>query len=381
MSGETEGFVPPEYFEGEEGTNGDSIKKSGETSVGKEQSEPLWREKVLEGMSQEDQEAIRRMRSFFEEKGPAQRWYYSGAGGDISPTLIAPSDTEHWWVDPSYEASTRLYLVTHQNINLENDITNPYRTLGAPIEEAVPWEQAWQSGRQTLSIDNRTTIKMVGGVTQDKETAPEGIDVIYTNPLSTFPGPDVFINLREGGYYVSVTLEDSNPKLDIHLLEYTSDNGESKRINLQDLGFRHIRTEEVTNWDFPAVGRIRGTTTGKKLRFNIYEKTREFTLEEKDILRLDSTAWEISGTYDNLIGIGLVSADPEFRRLYEEEFRGAVRRYFERINNLKGDSQDIADSVGAYVEDLIKGGEDSPEQAKIRRIYEEVKNSFGSETS
>ena len=370
MDGETDGFVPPEFSEGQEQPDSSRENLGG---VGGEEAQkgPLWREKVLEGMSQEDQEAVRRMRSFFEENGPGQKWYYSGAGGDISPTLIAPSDTEHWWVDPRYDASSRFYIVTGVNGGLVEDISNPYKTLGALVKEAVPWDQAWQRGRQTLVVDDRTTIEMVGGGTQEKETAPEDIDVIYTNPISTFPGPEALINLKAGGYVVSVELEGPGRGLDLYLLKYPIDGGNSRQANLHDFGWRHIGAEEVTKWDFPAAGGTIGSITDEKLTFNIHEKTRELTPEEKDILRLDSVAFFMEHTHKGLIGTGHGNVTPEFRKIYEEEYRSAVRGYLEVMNNLKGNSKELAGSIQDYVEEEMELGRGYPEHERAKEIFEE----------
>ena len=370
MSGEDEGFTPPEYSEEQEPQD-KSDENLGGLGNKEVQKEPLWREKVLEGVSQKDQEAIHRMRLFFEEKETPQTWYYSGASADISPTLIAPSDTVHWWVDPSYDASSHLHLVTHAGERLEGDISSPYKTLGDSVQEAVPWEQAWQDGRQTLNIDGRTTIEMVGGKTQEKGTAPEKIDVIYTNPFSTFPGPDALINLKMGGYYVAVTVDERPPNLDLRQLEYTFEEGGLRKVSLQDLGFRHIRTEEVANWSFPAVGRIRGTTTGGQLKFNVYEKEREFTPEEEDILRLDSVGFWIDTTHNGLIGIGLVNAPPEARKMGEEEYRSAVRMYFDVMNSLKGDSLDTANSVSDHIREVMARSGSSEHETALRIFNEE----------
>src|SRR3989344_3249413 len=56
---------------------------------------PQWYLHATDGMSLHDQQSITELRRFFTDQGTPQHWYYSGSGRDISPTFIAPFNTEH----------------------------------------------------------------------------------------------------------------------------------------------------------------------------------------------------------------------------------------------------------------------------------------------
>jgi len=297
---------------------------------------PQWYVHATDGMSQPDQRAVQELRNLFTEHGTQQRWYYSGSGGDISPTFVAPYDAEHWMVDVGYDATHRFFHASYSQ-----EFSEPYQKLGGKVETTTPWVEGWKNKRQTVTIDGKTKLQLIGGKTQDAETTPDSIDVIYTNPYSTTPGPDAWIALKAGGYYVVGSDRDDRTKT--RLL--------SLNKSLEDLGVRRIKTVKVDSLHYPKAGKVAGTTDGKPIWYQVYEKSRPFTPEEEDMLQLDSSLWEIGCELDDFIYRFDTGNFPEDEaRKMEASLSTAFTRYFDRIQNLKGNSGALSQQVQAQVE-------------------------------
>lgn len=317
---------------------------------------PLWWQHATEGMNAEDQLSIQRMRAFLGEKAKNQRWYYSGSGPDVSPTFIAPYTTEHWYVDPSYNESHRFYRET-----LGQEFSEPFQKLGGKVELARPWEEAWKTRRQTITVDGKTTLQLIGGLTQDKRTAPDRIDVIYTNPYSTSPGPDALIALKTGGYYVYANDRDEEPKFN-----FSDHSG-----RMEDLGFKKVDTFPLTNAHFPNVGELRTTTDGKPLFYQVYEKTRAFTPEEEDILQIDSSLWEIDYVLDEYVfRFDNGNFPPELAAVMDEDLSTAFTRYFDRITHSKGSSADTIQQAEARMNRYFPGQGIIPDIVTKNYLYQ-----------
>lgn len=84
-------------------------------------------------MSPKDQNAINGLRKLCNKNRDHQRWYYSGSGNDISPTIIAPYDTEHWMVDVGYDATHNFFFPIKSQ-----QFYGPFQKLGGRVETTVP---------------------------------------------------------------------------------------------------------------------------------------------------------------------------------------------------------------------------------------------------
>lgn len=330
---------------------------------GSEQQEhkvgPSWWQNAIKGMSPEDAREISKLRRYFTDKGLPQHWYYSGAGSDISPTLIAPHQSEHWFIDPSYDSSNNLHRVRSGE-----ELTEPYRRLGAEVHLDNPWDDAWRLRSQTIRIGEGTAIRLAGGRTQDIATVPDSIDVIYTNPFSTTPGPDALSRLRKGGLYIFTNDRPDGEK----------PIAESFGKTLEDLGFRLVYTSVVGNYHFPNAGKIRSSSEGKPIIFQVYEKTRDFTPVEEDLLHLDSSLREILEEFDEFV-FRYDTGNFPVERAYqlEADLRTAITRYFVGVKNLKSDDRSYSETMSARLKTYFETDEDLPEAIK-KRYYFKVRD-------
>lgn len=317
---------------------------------------PQWYISATEGMSSTDQQAVGELRKLFTEHGTPQRWYYSGSGGDISPTFVAPFDTEHWMVDVGYDATHRFF---HESYSLA--FSEPYQKLGGRVETTTPWDEGWRNKRQTVVIDDKTRLQLVGGKTQDRETTPDLIDVIYTNPYSTTPGPDAWIALKTGGYYIVGSDRDDRKRT--RLLSFNK--------SLEDLGVRRVRTVKLDTLHYPQAGKIAGTTDSKPVWYQVYEKSRPFTPEEEDMLQLDSSLWEIGCELDDFIYRFDTGNFPEdIARKMEADLSTAFARYLDKVQNLKGNSDALSQQVQARVGAYFPEDGTMPESFRQHYLFE-----------
>lgn len=297
---------------------------------------PQWYQHATDGMSLHDQQSITEVRRFFTDQGNSQHWYYSGSGRDISPTFIAPYDSEQWMVDVGYDSSHNWFQAS-----FSQDLSKPYEKLGAHVKTAVPWDDGWRNKRQTVIIDGKTKLQLVGGKAQDKETVPDSIDVIYTNPYSYSPSPDALIKLKTGGYYVIGNLRSSTDTTKLRNFKKT----------LGDFGLQLVKNVKINTLHYPKAGKVAGTTDGKSLWYQVYEKSRAFTPEEEDMLQMESSLSEIA--YELQMFLYRVSNEnlqEEIDRHVEADLSQAFVRYFAGICHLKGNSEGLLHQVQARVE-------------------------------
>lgn len=361
--------------------------KGGESTKKQERVIPAWQEKAIEGVSRKDHWAISEVRSFFQKNGADhQRWYYAGANADIVPAIIAPAKTEHWWVDPSYDGSHRFH---RESLSIE--LVQPFVKLGAEVQTASSWEEAWRNKRQVITVSSKTVIKLIGGLTQDESTVPETIDVIYTNSFSPLPGPEALMALKRGGFFL---VANDNPEINQVKL-HTSEK------SLTDFGFQEAASIDVSKLSFPSIGKIRATSDGKAITFQIYRKTRDFTPEEIDLLQFDSCLYRVTKGefYDFVLRYKPDEYSPEDKAILEESLRAAIKRYFSRINHSQSTNTVLLEETKAKAATYFETDEEIPEiirkdslfphrnEDQIRQfclrakaIYQEVKKESNTET-
>lgn len=302
-------------------------------------------------------------RRLIQERSQRQIWYYSGANSDITPTLLAPLDSKHWWVDPAYDGSHRF----HRN-SLGEEITAPFAKLGAATELETNWEDAWRQKKQEITVDRDMSIHLVGKQTQESDTTPGIIDVIYTNAYSTTPDPKAFINLRKDGLYVVVDDSPSGKKSKLDL--------PGRQGNLIQMGFQEIYTKKM-KLHFPALGVMHATTNDKDVTIHIYEKTRNFFPEEEDLLHLDSSLWEINYVFDDFVfrfdtGNLPISVSIQL----EDSLRSALTRFRERLISLKA-MKNSNPGIVDFFESTISGyftSEDELPKRVIKNYYYNVRD-------
>ncbi|MEI6532689.1 MAG: hypothetical protein WCO06_02525 [Candidatus Roizmanbacteria bacterium] len=113
-----------------------------------------WQKQIVSGMPIVDKRTIYRVRNFLARNGSKQRWQYVGAGVDIFPTIIAPADTTHWYVDPDYGPERRFRSADQ----IERCLTDPYNLVGSTVHTDKPWDVAMSTGYQRLTVDGSTKI-------------------------------------------------------------------------------------------------------------------------------------------------------------------------------------------------------------------------------
>jgi len=338
-----------------------------------------WYSRVLEGMSPEDCQSITKLRAYFRQQGPNQKWFYGGAGRDVTPVMIAPVDTEHWFTDLIYSENH------HMNTDLRDKVAvmaNPLRRLGASVTKTKDWLDVWHDGRQKLTVDGTTVIQLVAGDVHDDLGLPQSFDVIYRR-YSPDLNPDILIGLKTGGHYLVCGREQED-----RVLTHKNNLGKS----FTDLGIIEVDTVMVKKLKFPKAGDIDATSNGDKVWFHIYQKTRAFTPEEENMLKLNSSLTEIQRAANSFIILPQESnVTPEIVNKMEERLELVLRRYFERKNQLKGNSTVLASKVQQTIdsyfsaekvlppkelsEDLANVDENvvSSCYQKTKQIYEEIK--------
>lgn len=252
-------------------------KREGKQGV----SESYWRTKILEGMDAIDKDNLIKLRELLQSRGFTQRWYYGGAGKDIIPVIIAPPDTEHWWVDPVYDSSAGIHMTygfepsegeTTSEV-LGRQLTEPFRKLGAGIETVRPWNEALKSKRQSILIDGQTKIELFGNITSEAKTLPPSINVVYTSAGTIPPHPSVIDILKVGGILLHAR--------DISRHSQPNDTERSfynwYNVNLLQTGMERLGTVTIDTLHFPQIENLRSQLSGTKVAFDLLEKTRNFS--------------------------------------------------------------------------------------------------------
>lgn len=301
-----------------------------------------WWDKALDGVSEAIKPQIERLRSVFTEFGSNQRWYYCGAGADVLPVLLAPQGSILRYVDPAYHVGD--WIHTPQ---FGQELTDPFRKLGAKVEIERPWEVAFREGQQVINIDSSTKVEVFGCKAEDEESYPtnERLDVVYTNDFSPV-GTESLISLKSNGVLVTATKGKSDG---IHLKIF--DKG------LNELGFEHDESVQVDDTALPSIGDVRATTDHSKITFQVFRKTREFSQEELDLLRMDSALWDFRTTLErSLMLFDEKIHSPKERDNANQEFRRTLDRYFRLAKQMKVRNRNLLSVSENLLQDVM--GED-----------------------
>lgn len=244
-----------------------------------------WYDRILELLSPTDREAVGRMRAFFLQRPTPQNWYYPLAGADNVPIFIAPRLTTHWLVDLGYDRKAREQARKYKYTErvLADNFVRPFERLGAKVTLEFPWETALRNRRQTMIIDSDTRIELVGADIDYEEIVPRPYDVIYNNDYLGMQILGEFIELKTRGLYVFAAAMDFDNTLRDH----------SSGLSLADFGLTKQATFVVENFSLPGIDRIESVPAGTEVFFQIYEKPRDFTEEEKDILKKIASWWTV----------------------------------------------------------------------------------------
>lgn len=325
------------------------LKKEAKPFVGSN-----WQDIIVEGMHAQDVLAIGELRSFFVDRGIPQVWYYAGAGVDVSPIFIAPIHAEHWFIDPRYNEGHKFY-----DQSFLNELFDPYRKLGVDVTLDHSRDQASGVNKWVLLIDGNTRLRLIGGKTQDSLSVPQSVDVVYTNPYSTSPGPDSLSTLRVGGLFVAANDREKKTEV-INVPDKTID----------DFGFRLIKVVKIENYHFNRVGKIRATTEGETIYFNIYEKTRSFSTAEKDQLQLGSSLWEFSVVFrDYVLRYEGSTISQQALQQLEIDLKRAIQRYFARIAKLGSSGDKDVAKIQLKIAEYFESDEELPRIVKNNSIY------------
>ncbi len=175
-----------------------------------QQPEPEWKHRALEQLSPADRRAVEVIQGEFARYlGPDQVWYQADARTDLTATILAPACAKHWRVDPAYSADSFVHgYHPHGKENYGKQLTNPFQALGANVEVALPWQDAWQQGRQGMRLAGETVLEMRGGHHNDPKTMPTQVDVIYDALGSPQVGPELLSRLSIGGIIVAESSKD-----------------------------------------------------------------------------------------------------------------------------------------------------------------------------
>lgn len=243
-----------------------------------------WQDRALRGVSTKDKKVYEQFKEFVQDCSELPRWYYGGAGVDITPTLIAPVKTEHWWVDPVYNLFAGINYTYFNPREMNDDlramklgelIEQPYKRIGCELSLLKPWQEALKQANQTLSVDGQTTIRMMGDLTSVPATRPDSCGAIFSSFATYKPHPSVLKALRIKGKFIDRSPADQHYGLhpERHSLEG------SYKLPAELLGFEFVRSFHLDTLFFPAFGKLRINNSGVATIFYVFEKKAEMEAE------------------------------------------------------------------------------------------------------
>ncbi len=227
-------------------------------------SEPEWSQRLLENMSSEDQQTVQKLRRSFEKRGKNQQWYYAGAGTDIEPVLIAPTDTTHYFVDPNDEMGSEYW---------EKRLADSW-LRDTPLEVSNTHENTVRS-----SLEGGGGIVWQGQPAESAPVIPDQLDAIYTNGISIDPSPHALDKLRVHGFMV-LNGYGTPDKILNHptAVRPLSEMGIVPLVN--DVAIKQLNpadSQSLLNYSY-----------GRRRTIHVYEKTRAFTPAEQVDLVLNA---------------------------------------------------------------------------------------------
>lgn len=138
----------------------------------------------------------------------------------------------------------------------------------------------------------------------------------------------------------------------------------------EDFGVRKVQTFKVDSFHFPKAGKMAGTSDGKAIWFQVYEKSHPFSPEEEDILHLDSSLWEIDYELDNFIYRTNADkyTDDDIRKL-ESSLYEMFTRHFDRIFHPKGKDSSLLKKVNAHIDAKFPADSTMPDSFRQRQLF------------
>lgn len=317
-----------------------------------------WQSRILKRVNQHDKEAIEELRMML-STDEDQTWYYSGAGVDLLPLIFSQLNSTHVRVDPGYKKNHMFY-----RDGLADNFTRPFKNLRVPINLSKEWDEALEQGSQTITIDGKTIIELVGKKTQAQEATPTRIDVIYTNPFSPSPDTSAYKALEIGGFFIKAFLKEATIKSANYL-----------GIPLEDIGFSFIKNISIDKAHFPVVGKVAGTTDGKALDLHIYQKTREITDQEYLKLQVISRSSEMVNVFANFVfAYDYSNLNDSSKQITEDEYADAVERYVKTIVLLKMNDLESANKLIAELKLFFSSDGDFPNENIFYPFGDTAKN-------
>lgn len=290
--------------------------------------ESRWWLDILKGLGKSELVQINTLRGIFATQGVAQRWRYEGAGRDLLPVVLAPPGTKFNYVDTTY----RFDGIAHKD-TVGPDLINPLLNAGAKVSIDMDWATAYIKGNQELRISDGTKINLKGSKLEDEELIVGSPDVIFTNPYSPLGGESL-IKLKEGGmlaYEGSESLRE--PSIYIFPEYKLSQMG----LELQYFNFIH-------SLDIPLISQVQGIGKNKHSKYvSVYRKTRDLSLRERDVLRINTVTWDVSTVINQLIEAngGRFIRNTNLLGI-EDELRKSLDRYFRTLSSCSQDGVDLA---------------------------------------
>lgn len=237
------------------------VKRVGGENRDQKEKRPPYLEHALKTMSPEDRQVVDTLRASFEKRGKQQNWYYAGAGTDIIPVLIAPEGTTHHFIDPEYEELS----TTDEPLQAKLEKSFLRSDLGAQHQD--------HNGDLHTSLPDGGSIEWKSKSADLTEIVPNELDVVYTNHISPEPNPRALQNLKVGGLFV---LESPS-----YLVEGDLNHPDGV-LRLADAGFKPLKEGITVQSMNPQDAKdLLLYGYGGKKKFNVFEKTREFTPEEQ----------------------------------------------------------------------------------------------------
>lgn len=281
--------------------------------------EPAWRARPLETLSETDRETLAKMREAFSKRGLDKEWVYEGAGLDVMPIFLAPDGVRHHFIDPMY----------HADAPLQGPLESSWlgREAGVAITPAKE--------KTVVSLEGGSSIEVNARSAKEGRGLPEQIDVLYNNTITRILSPAALDRLRPNGV---IALEGVPRQLEGMV------NHPTAVRPLSEMGVRPVGgTIHLENMNPDGVKPLMNYGLDKPKDFVIFEKTREFTNEERADIRvntaLEEAYYELRGP---LYQDGFGANDREYLALKREDIREALNNFLGSLSDLPSQNQEAA---------------------------------------
>lgn len=314
---------------------------------------PAWWADMGKRLTGIDKKAFIGLREYIGKNG-GQRWLYPMSGVDITPIIIGPADAEHTYLDISYIDNDPVY--PYGKSLLAEAFQHSFQRLGASVRTRLSWDHALHKKRQDIEVDGKTMIHLVGEDQEDKsvkEIYDMTFDVMYNNAGMQIT--NLLPQLKVGGLYiVKIPYNSDFDSSSIYewLIRNEISIGEGhsfadfKDRTLEDFGFVPIFGIPFRDLHFPQVSKNDLVVDKGSAFFQVFQKTREFTQEEKDQL----AAVQLLQLMDKRSMWFLTEEVKESKQEYTETYKKIIQEYLQGIKKIFVTSPDLAQKVHSFVE-------------------------------